>query len=66
MALETDKNVFFISFRAREGFDTSQIAEALGGGGHKAASGARIVGKSFNEALDLTLRMARKYAKSTK
>ena len=66
MALESEKNTFSISFRARNEFDTSQIAVALGGGGHKAASGAKVTGKSFRDALDLTLRMARKYAKKYK
>lgn len=33
-----------VSWRARPGFDTSQIALIFGGGGHKAASGAEVEG----------------------
>lgn len=63
MALETERNILSVSFRSKGDFDTSKVAIKLGGGGHKAASGAKIVGKTFNEALDLILRMVRKHAK---
>ncbi len=44
--IETEPNVFNASFRTRnaEKFDVSKVALALGGGGHKAAAGARIEG----------------------
>ncbi len=51
-----------LSLRARTDFDTSKIAVELGGGGHKAASGAEIIGKSFDEAVSLVLETAKKYA----
>jgi len=63
MALETDKGIVSVSVRSRNDFDSSKIALELGGGGHKAASGARIEGLSFENALQKILEVARKYAK---
>lgn len=59
---EEEPRVTRCSIRARRDFDVSKIAVELGGGGHKAAAGARIP-KSLNEALPLVLKVARKYAK---
>lgn len=42
--LEQPKERVKISWRARPGFDTSQVAARFGGGGHPAASGAEIRG----------------------
>jgi len=61
--IEEEKNEISVSFRSRNYFDTSRIALELGGGGHKAASGAKIHGKSFKSALNLILNVARKYTK---
>ncbi|KKQ37259.1 MAG: DHH family protein [Candidatus Woesebacteria bacterium GW2011_GWA1_37_7] len=63
MAVETEKNKLSISLRSRTDFDSSQIATALGGGGHAAASGAKIEGLPFDEAVNKVLHVARKYAK---
>jgi phosphoesterase RecJ-like protein len=42
--VEQDKNTVKVSWRARAGFDVSQIAAQFGGGGHVAAAGAMIKG----------------------
>lgn len=63
MALEEEKGKLSVSFRAREDFDTSKIALALGGGGHQAASGAKVEGLPFGKAVQKVLEVARKYAK---
>lgn len=61
--VETKKNVLSVSLRARVNFDVSKIAKEVGGGGHKAASGAKIEGMKFNEAVEKVLEVARKYAR---
>ena len=61
--VETGNNVLSASFRSRSGFDVSRVAEEVGGGGHKAASGARIEGIPFEEAVEKVLTAARRYAK---
>jgi phosphoesterase RecJ-like protein len=33
-----------LSFRSKVGYDVASVAFALGGGGHKAAAGATVVG----------------------
>lgn len=43
--IETKNGKVKVSWRANNGFDISQLALAFGGGGHKAAAGAEIVGK---------------------
>lgn len=59
--VETSENVLSVSFRSRNSFDVSKIAEEVGGGGHKAAAGARIEGLPFQEAVNKVLKAARKY-----
>ena len=61
--VETNDQVLSVSFRSRSGFDVSKIAEEVGGGGHKAAAGARREGLPFQEAVNKVLAAARKYAK---
>lgn len=61
--VETSENVLSVSFRSRGEFDVSKIANEVGGGGHKAASGARIQGISFQEAVNKVLLAARDYVK---
>jgi phosphoesterase RecJ-like protein len=61
VALEQEKNILSISFRSRNGLDTSKIALELGGGGHIYASGCRIEGP-FDEAVEKVLTACRKYA----
>ena len=63
--VETGDKVLSVSFRSRSGFDVAKIAEEVGGGGHKAAAGARIEGLSFDQAVNKVLTAARKYAKKT-
>lgn len=40
-----------VSLRSRTGFDVSQIAQKLDGGGHRWAAAGRVYGKPINEAL---------------
>jgi phosphoesterase RecJ-like protein len=65
VALEKQKNKVSVSLRARGDFDTSLIAEELGGGGHKAASGATVEGLPFDLAAEKILKVARKFAKKS-
>ncbi|EKE12515.1 MAG: hypothetical protein ACD_13C00191G0011 [uncultured bacterium] len=59
--VEVSENVLSVSFRSRTGFDVSKVAKEVGGGGHKAASGARIEGLPFQEAVNKVLKAARQY-----
>lgn len=61
--VETSEDILSVSFRARSDFDVSKIAAEVGGGGHKAAAGARIEGVPFQEAVNKVLTAARKYVK---
>ncbi len=63
--VETNEKILSISLRSRTNFDVSKIAEELGGGGHKAASGARVEEMGFDEAVEKVLTAARKYARKT-
>lgn len=60
--VEVEEKKLSVSFRSRSGFDVSKIALALGGGGHKAAAGANILGLPFEEAVKKVLETARKAA----
>jgi phosphoesterase RecJ-like protein len=61
--VEEKKDFVTCSFRSRGNFDISPIATELGGGGHKEAAGARIIGLNFDEAVKKVLEVCRKYAK---
>lgn len=61
--IEKEPNMLRVSFRGREDIDTSAIAVELGGGGHKAASGAVVKDLPFDQAVEKVLSVARKYAK---
>ena len=63
--VEEKKDFVTCSFRSRGDFDISPIAQELGGGGHKEAAGARIMGLPFEKAVDKVLAVARKHAKKT-
>ena len=63
IGVEEKEKFITVSFRARTDFDTSVIAKALGGGGHKVASAVKFEGLSFDEAVKKVLAAARKYAK---
>ncbi len=62
VAVEQEEGKLSISFRSRTGFNTSQVAKELGGGGHIYASGAKIE-LPFDEAVAKVLEVSRKYAK---
>jgi phosphoesterase RecJ-like protein len=51
-----------VSLRARKDVDVSKIAVSLGGGGHKAAAGAKIEGIDFDAAVIKVLEKVREYA----
>lgn len=59
--VETSEDILSVSFRSRNDFDVSKIAEEIGGGGHKAAAGARIEGLPFQEAVNKVLKVSRKH-----
>lgn len=56
---ESEKNVFKVGFRSHGNIDVSLIAESLGGGGHKNASGCSING-NFNLVLNTVLKECQK------
>lgn len=60
---EEQENSLAISLRSRTGFDVTQIAVALGGGGHRGAAGAKIQGMEYEKAVEKVLNTARKFAK---
>lgn len=62
VAVESEEGQLSVSFRSRTGFNTSEIALELGGGGHIYASGARIEAP-FDQAVETVLKSARKFAK---
>lgn len=63
IVMEEKDEFLSASFRSRTDFDVAKIAEALGGGGHKAAAATRVYGLPFDEAVEKVLQTARKYAK---
>lgn len=62
VGVEKEKGVLDISLRARTNYDTSVIAKALGGGGHKAMSAVLMEEVEFNSAVEKVLEVCRKYA----
>lgn len=62
VAIEEERNMTRVSLRSRRGFDVSRIAVELGGGGHKAAAGARI-NLPLNKALKRAVEVSRKHSK---
>jgi len=63
LMIEEEKEKLSIGIRARTDVDVSKLAETLGGGGHKRASGAKIEGMEFEKAVKKVLNIARKFAK---
>lgn len=63
--LEESEKYISASFRSRNNFDVSKIAEELGGGGHKSAAAARIENVNFEEAVGKVLIACRKYARKS-
>ena len=64
--VEKDRGVLSVSLRSRNSFDVSKIATALGGGGHKAAAGARISKVPYDSAVLKVLETARRIANEAK
>lgn len=62
--IEKEKKVLDVSLRSRNNFDVSKLGEILGGGGHKAAAGGRIIGFPFEEAVEKVLATAKEYVKN--
>ncbi len=50
IVVEEGEGNVVLSLRSRSGFDVSEIASRLGGGGHRWAAAGRIVGMSFEES----------------
>ena len=61
--IETEIGKVSVSLRSRGSFDVSLIANEIGGGGHKAASGAKVEGLAFDKAVEKVLGAFMKYAK---
>lgn len=61
--IEKEKNIIDISLRSKKGFDISQIAIELNGGGHKQAAGGHLEGIEFEKAVEKVLEVVRKHAK---
>lgn len=57
---EIEETVIECSFRAVPGFDVSQVALSLGGGGHVLASGCTITGKSLEEVEQMVVPMLKR------
>ncbi|RMH80616.1 MAG: bifunctional oligoribonuclease/PAP phosphatase NrnA [Acidobacteria bacterium] len=47
-----DEGLWKVSLRSKGTVDVAKIAESLGGGGHKHASGCKIKARSYEEAVD--------------
>ncbi|WP_448588614.1 DHH family phosphoesterase [Thermocrinis sp.] len=60
-----DEGVFKVSLRSKGKVDVAKIAEKLGGGGHKYASGCKIKVKDYQSALDILLSAIREELYST-
>ena len=57
----SEKHIYHVSFRSVAGIvDVQNIAKALGGGGHKAASAARVNAKDINKAIKKVLEVVDK------
>ncbi len=59
--IESSKNFYEISFRAKLGYDVRTIAEQLGGGGHIGAAGAKINGASIETVKDSIMNIVKKF-----
>ncbi len=54
-----DEGIWKVSLRSKGKVDVAKVAEALGGGGHKYASGCKIKASSYEEALERLLKAIR-------
>lgn len=50
-----------ISFRSKSDIPINELAKELGGGGHKNAAGARLFNISLQDAINITIKKAKKY-----
>jgi len=64
--VEKEKRILSISLRSQGDFDVSKIALRYNGGGHRGASGGRIIGLKFDEAVTKALEIARKVSYENK
>jgi len=60
-----DEGVFKVSLRSKGKVDVAKIAERLGGGGHKYASGCKIKAQDYQSALEMLLSAIREGLYST-
>ena len=58
--IEEEQGKINLSMRSKDGYNVQKIASSLGGGGHLCASGATILNKTLQEALDIVLNEVRK------
>ena len=56
-----EEGVWKVSLRSKTWADVSKMANLLGGGGHKHASGAKIKASSADEAIDMVLNAIREH-----
>ena len=61
-----DEGVWKVSLRAKDDVNVGKIAERLGGGGHRYASGAKIKARDYKEALNKVLEAIRAELKTQK
>lgn len=62
--IEKSPGEFTCSFRGKDGYNVSMIAQRLGGGGHVSAAGCRLLDKSATEVRAMVIEATRKYLKS--
>jgi len=62
---KSDEGVFKVSLRSKGKVDVAKIAERLGGGGHKYASGCKIKAQDHQSALEMVLSAIREGLYST-
>lgn len=56
---KVEEGLWKVSLRSKGKVDVAKIAQSLGGGGHKYASGCKIKAKDYQEALDMLLKAIR-------
>ncbi len=64
--VEQEPKKLSVSLRSRTGLDVSVLAKKLGGGGHRYASGARVEGLTFDDAVARVLTMVRETVNEAK
>ncbi len=64
--VEENDGYVSVSLRSRSGFDVSEIAEKLDGGGHRWAAAGKVLNMSFDQALEKIHNVASDVCKSQK